>query len=38
MWDAPTREEVAQLADSFIREWLEVAQEEGWEIPQPKGH
>jgi predicted RNase H-like HicB family nuclease len=37
MADGKTREEAIKNADTVVVLWIETAQEDGWEIPQPKG-
>ena len=35
--DGPTKQAALKNADQVIKEWLEIAQELGRPIPQPKG-
>ena len=37
MADGKTRSEALENAERIIDEWIEVAKEDGREIPQPKG-
>ena len=37
MADGKTREEAVRNAEIVIAEWIEVAQEDGREIPEPRG-
>lgn len=36
--DGPTPEAAVREAQIVIREWIEVAREEGWPIPPPRPH
>lgn len=35
--DGPTPEAALQAVEQAIQQWLEIAQEKGWKIPQPQG-
>ena len=37
MADGRTYQEAVKQAEKAIRTWLEIANEEGWDIPHPKG-
>lgn len=37
MADGKTRQEAIENAEIIISEWIEIAQEDGEEVPQPKG-
>ncbi|MCE2450797.1 MAG: type II toxin-antitoxin system HicB family antitoxin [Gemmatimonadetes bacterium] len=35
--DGPTPQGALAEVENAVQRWLDVAREEGWEIPQPKG-
>jgi len=36
--DGPTHEEALTALNEVVDIWMEMAREEGWDVPQPPGH